>query len=444
MTDVTRDTSPAALPVPGPAGQADEMAGNSFAIIASTPRSRRLVDAARRAYVDIFVDEWGPRRWMRARLAAIFVLCFLIWPVKAMLRSDSSLPYKMLVLAGLMAFGLCFLAVIWRNTPRLHANRAPYAVVAAIAIGSALLAVYGRPWLSAITYFTIAMLLFNCRTSRWPYIVVGVPLAQIVVGRYLMGDHTMAPFSLAIQACLIGVIQAAFYQQITAKIELRRVRADLARLAVSEERLRISRDLHDILGQQLSAVSLKADLAARLASRDPERAAAEMIEVAAVARAALSEVRETVSGYRQMSMCGETETGRAILIAARVHVNVSICQLPHPLDQCGAWLVREAVTNVIRHSGASNCEIKAVRTPTSVVIEVRDDGGTEGAALAYGTGLTGLAERVENERGDLFIGRERGWFVVRATFGEAAVRSAAGRAAAAIGGTIGGTIGGAE
>ena len=89
------------------------------------------------------------------------------------------------------------------------------------------------------------------------------------------------------QTLLIGAVQAAFYQQIRAKVELRRARADLARLAVTEERLRIARDLHDILGQRLSAVSLKAELAARLVERDPDRAAAEMGEVAAVARAAL-------------------------------------------------------------------------------------------------------------------------------------------------------------
>ncbi|HEY1485437.1 MAG TPA: histidine kinase, partial [Micromonosporaceae bacterium] len=315
-----------------------------------------LINRARRIYFDTMVDEWGPRRWIRARIGSLVFLGFLSGPVGATVHSDHSIAYKTGVLALMAAYSAAFLTVIWRNTPRLHANRAPYTIVASLLISVPLLIVSGEQWLPMMTYLTTAMLLFNAKNSRWPYIVVGVPLAGFLIGRYALGDMSSKPLTIAVQALLIGAIQAAFYQQVQAKIELRRVRADLARLAVSEERLRISRDLHDILGQQLSAVSLKAELAARLSRRDPERAAAEMVEVAAVARAALADVRETVAGYRHMSLCGETETARALLTASRVATIVDICELPQPLNVCGAWLIREAVTNVIRHAGASHCE----------------------------------------------------------------------------------------
>ena len=389
-----------------------------------------MLAGARRLYIDVVVDDLSPYRWIRARISGLFFLGFLGVPVSTIVHSDRPAPDKVLILALVASYASCFAAVIWRNTPRMHERRATYAVLASLVLGAPLIVLFGHGWLAAMSYFTTAMLLFNFGIRWWPYIVVGIPFTEVAIGRYALGDNSSRPLTTALQVLLIGAIQAAFYQQVAAKIELRRVRADLARLAVSEERLRISRDLHDILGQELSALSLKAELAARLATRDAERAAAEMVEVAAVARAALADVRETVSGYRKMSLCGETDTARALLTAAGIKTDIDIQELPAPLDSCSAWLIREAVTNVIRHAGASRCQIRAVRTLTSVVIEVRDDGGTASAALSYGNGLTGLAERVRSESGELTCARDGAWFVLRATFDEAAVRSAAGRLAA--------------
>jgi two-component system sensor histidine kinase DesK len=285
----------------------------------------------------------------------------------------------------------------------------------------------GVNWLTGLSIYTIAMLLFNCGRRLWLPIVLAVPVAAVIVDVIIVGDPFRDAVELAVPILLIGAVQAAFYQQVRAKVELTRARTDLARLAVSEERLRIARDLHDILGQRLSAVSLKAELAARLVERDPTRAAAEMGEVAAVAREALSDVRETVSGYRALTLATEIETARALLIAAGVSVEVACGgdPLPEPLDECAGALVREAVTNVIRHAGAGRCAIQIGRESGAVVVEVRDTGtGTVGpiaASVPYGNGLTGLAERVERVGGMLWIGRERDQFVVRATMPYGAV-----------------------
>jgi two-component system sensor histidine kinase DesK len=374
----------------------------------------------RGAYTDIFVDDWGPRRWMRARIFSLLFLLFLIDPIRSVVASDWSMPHRIAAIAGLAAFAVCFAAVIWRNTPELHHNRSPYTLVLAIAIGIVLVA-GGVEWLTGLSIYTIAMLLFNCGRRVWLPIVAAVPAAAVVVDVVIVGDPFSDAVELAVPIVLVGLVQAAFYQQIRAKIELMRARTDLARLAVSEERLRIARDLHDILGQRLSAVSLKAELAARLVERDPARAATEMGEVAAVARDALSDVRETVSGYRALTLATEIETARALLIAAGVPVEVAGAgdPLPEPLDECAGALVREAVTNVIRHAGAGRCAIQIGRESGAVVVEVRDTGagpaGPVAASVAYGNGLTGLAERVERVGGKLWIGRERGHFVVRAT-----------------------------
>ncbi len=374
----------------------------------------------RGAYTDIFVDDWGPRRWMRARIFSLLFLLFLIDPIRSVVASDWSLPHRVVAICGLGAFAVCFAAVMWRNTPQLHNNRTPYTVALAIAIGIGLVA-GGVDWLTGLCAYTVAMLLFNCGRRVWLPIVLAVPAAAIIIDVFIAGKPFRDALVVALPILLIGAVQAAFYQQVRSKIELSRARTDLARLAVSEERLRISRDLHDILGQRLSAVSLKAELAARLVERDPARAATEMGEVAAVAREALSDVRETVSGYRALTLAIEIETARALLIAAGVSVDVACVEEPLPaiLDECAGALVREAVTNVIRHAAAGSCAIRIVRQSGDVVVEVRDTGaGTAGpvaAGVTYGNGLTGLAERVERVGGMLWTGRERGQFVVRAT-----------------------------
>ena len=245
------------------------------------------------------------------------------------------------------------------------------------------------------------MLLFNFGRRVWLPIVVAVPVGAVIVDVVIVGDSFRDAVELAVPILLIGVVQAAFYQQIRAKVELTRARTDLARLAVSEERLRIARDLHDILGQRLSAVSLKAELAARLVERDPTRAATEMGEVAAVARAALSDVRETVSGYRALTLATEIETARALLIAAGVSVEVACGgdPLPEPLDECAGAVVREAVTNVIRHAGSGRCAIQIGRESGAVVVEVRDTG--------TGTARTDRRQRRVRQRPDRAGGTRR-------------------------------------
>ncbi len=410
-------TTPASPAAPTPTSPAPTSPA-SQAIPAS--RARALWDGVRSAYTDIFVDDWGPRRWMRARIFSLLFLLFLIGPIRSVVHSDWSVPHRIVAIAGIVVFAVCFGSVVWRNTPALHRNRTPYTVALAVAIGIGLVAA-GVDGLTSLSIFTIAMLLFNFGHRVWLPIVAAVPVGAVIVDVVIVGDSFRDAVELAVPILLVGVVQAAFYQQIRAKVELTRARTDLARLAVSEERLRIARDLHDILGQRLSAVSLKAELAARLVERDPTRAATEMGEVAAVARAALSDVRETVSGYRALTLATEIETARALLTAAGVPVEVTCGgdPLPESLDECAGAVVREAVTNVIRHAGAGRCAIQIGRESGAVVVEVRDTGtGTGGpiaASVAYGNGLTGLAERVERVGGILWIGRERDQFVVRAT-----------------------------
>ncbi|GAB2823380.1 hypothetical protein GCM10022221_21840 [Actinocorallia aurea] len=172
--------------------------------------------------------------------------------------------------------------------------------------------------------------------------------------------------------------------------QLRAARAEVAVLAAAEERLRIARDLHDLLGHSLSLIVLKSELAGRLAERDPAAAVREIRDVNAVARESLRDVRETVTGYRRRSLAEELDSARGVLAAAGVEpvLRTSGTPLPEPVDALFAWAVRECVTNVVRHARATRCEI----TVAAARLEVADDGKAK-APVMPGNGLEGLRER---------------------------------------------------
>ncbi|HYW87297.1 MAG TPA: histidine kinase [Chloroflexota bacterium] len=190
--------------------------------------------------------------------------------------------------------------------------------------------------------------------------------------------------------------------------DLRDARAELADLAVSRERLRISRDLHDLLGHTLSAVSLKGDLALRLLARDEgARAAAEIESLTAVARAALRDVQDVANKERHVSLAGEAEGAAGLLAAAGIdaRIDVAVADAAPPVDELLGWTLREGVTNVLRHSAATACSITVRRAGSRVRMEIENDGAAH--ASTDGHGLVGLAARASALSGTA-IGRPTG------------------------------------
>jgi two-component system sensor histidine kinase DesK len=184
--------------------------------------------------------------------------------------------------------------------------------------------------------------------------------------------------------------------------QLSEARAELARLAVAEERERFARDLHDLLGHSLSLIALKTELAGRLLPDRPEEAARELSDVEGVARKALSEVREAVSGYRRPTLEAEVEGARMALAAAGIRANVETApvSLDPEVEAVLAWAIREGATNVIRHSRASRCTLRYGSTSTEASVEVVDDGAGNPSANGHnGHGLQGLAERAQRLHG---------------------------------------------
>jgi two-component system sensor histidine kinase DesK len=196
-----------------------------------------------------------------------------------------------------------------------------------------------------------------------------------------------------------------------------------ARLAVTEERLRFSRDLHDLLGHSLSLIAVKSELAIRMTEADPERARAEMTDVRNAARGALREVRAAVRGYRAVEFDAELAGVRAVLEAAGVRCETEPPpELPSEVRSVLAWVIREGATNVIKHSEARRCRIAVQVYGGSVVLEMSND-GVRGTGADSGSGLTGLAERVAVVGGALTAERDgRDGFLLRVVIplGEAA------------------------
>lgn len=190
---------------------------------------------------------------------------------------------------------------------------------------------------------------------------------------------------------LAGLAVWGFRMAIQRQRRLVQAERELRELALEEERTRIARDLHDILGHSLTVISVKTELAQRLLDTDPERTRTELRQLESLARDALADVRTTAAGLRGVSLPGEIASARVALEAAGIEADLPTVadEVPSRWRELFAWTIREAVTNVVRHSGASRCTITL--TPSSVRID--DDGIGVGATSSEGRGLTGLRER---------------------------------------------------
>jgi len=225
--------------------------------------------------------------------------------------------------------------------------------------------------------------------------VIGTVVAQLVsFAGQLPVDALTYEISYAIVALALPAA-ALFGSARLARLldELRENRAELAALAIARERLRVSRDLHDLLGQSLSAVSLKGDLAIRLLRTDPPAARAEIESLTGLARDASRGIRAVSRDELAVSLRTETEGAAALLLAAgiRADIDVELPGLAPTVERTLAWGVREGVANALRHSHAHFCAISAGFREENVFLEIVNDGAL--TLTAEGSGLAGLAER---------------------------------------------------
>ncbi|MCZ2857962.1 sensor histidine kinase [Blastococcus sp. VKM Ac-2987] len=237
-------------------------------------------------------------------------------------------------------------------------------------------------------------------------------------------DGTPAPAAvaqgIALTLAVIGVVLAFRFSVWVLDVvqETARSRGVALQLALAEERLRFARDLHDVMGRDLSTIAVKSQLAGELVRRGQPGAAEELGDIARIAEGSLREVREVVRGYRSADLAGELAGARSVLRAAGVACTVvgedAGAGLPPQVHTALGWVVREAVTNVLRHSRAAECTITLSVTSEEVRLSVVNDGAGE-AGPGRGNGLTGLAERLAGLDGRLSARSAGGRFLLDAT-----------------------------
>jgi two-component system sensor histidine kinase DesK len=284
---------------------------------------------------------------------------------------------------------------------------------------------WGRPWpVAAIAYalfFGYTCLAFPLigLDTMWFWLYVPIMAAMswlparltittivVVVGAQLVLMATTGSFAtywyVAALTASISVMMLTFGEQIKAIARLRDAQSEIARLAVVDERERFARDMHDVLGHSLTVVTVKSELARKLVARDPDRAEAELADIERLARAALADLRASVAGYRAMTLETELSAAHAALVAADIvpHLPASGDVVAPQLREAFAWILRESVTNVVRHSGAKNCWVGLERD----AVMIGDDGRGMPATVAGGHGLSGLGERAAKAGATLTIG----------------------------------------
>lgn len=252
--------------------------------------------------------------------------------------------------------------------------------------------------------------------TRQGVTVFAAVVAFVVLGTALHdpAGATAVPY-MAVSTILTGVIVLSLIRLADLTLAVHAAREDFVRSAVNEERLRFSHDLHDLLGYSLSAICLKVDLAGQLVRSEPQRAQQELWSVADISRQALADVREVSRRYRSLSLLNELTAARGMLATAGIeaHVSVDYERVSSEVDTALATVVREGVTNVIRHSDASRCLLEARRSDGRVHVRIVNDGVRSPQQQPDGTGcgIDSLSARMTAVGGRLSAGLdERGRF----------------------------------
>ncbi|WP_219510619.1 sensor histidine kinase [Nonomuraea ceibae] len=352
---------------------------------------------------------------MKGRLWTSVYLVVLVWPLPGFLAASPPGLTIGLVAAGLAGFVALYLRVVWTALDRPHRNATPYALILLYVVAAAMTVALGEMWVFAASYFLITAVAAALPARALP-VAAGATVAAVTLALPLLGRSLAEYWWLPLQAVVFTAAIRAFLQLNAANRALSKAGAEVERLAVDNERLRFARDMHDLLGHSLAVMTVKSQLAARIATADPDRARTEMEQVEELSRQALSEVREAIAGYRELSLPGELDGARRALDTAGVRLEVAADPLPADAEPVLAWVVREATTNVVRHSGARRCRIRLGVTGGEAYAEVRDDGrGPADHTGTHGNGLRGLAERVHVAGGTLYGGAaEGGGFLVSA------------------------------
>ncbi len=335
---------------------------------------------------------WTPYAWLT------YLVPFVAFPFYAGVPA----AYLAATVAATIVFLALYFAGFWHHGARL------VAIIAAIAaIGCLFLPVH--PGAAVFFIYGASFAAFVDRTTRTAAVIIAVLCVVLVVE----GVGLALPFWQwgwgLFFSILIGALNIHHAQTSRMNAKLRLAQHEIEHLAKVAERERIARDLHDVVGHTLSLIVLKSELASRLADRDPARAAIEIRDVERIARDALTQVRTALTGYRSAGLARELESAQEVLTTAGIQVEIArgAATFSAAEEAVLALALREAVTNVLRHSRASTCTVRIHRGGDGTrAIEVIDNG--TGSRGPRGLGLQGMQERVTAIGGALAVTSDAG------------------------------------
>jgi two-component system sensor histidine kinase DesK len=360
-----------------------------------------------------------------ARSVVLIVECGFV--LTGFLNIADAGPGPLTLVSSALGFSLVFLLQLVHTAQRFRRFRARWYrwTLTAQALMTYLpLAALGFGWGGMAGFLGASLLLVLRPSVAWP--LFGLVAAAAAATGPLLGMNFVGSVYITVSTVLTGLIVYGLNRLAQLVVEVHAAQTELARLAVTQERLRFARDLHDLLGFSLSAVTLKSELACRLVPAAPDRALEELRSILEISRQALSDVRTVARGYRDMSLTSEAVSAQAVLAAAGIQAQVRCrAELPEgEVNTIMATVLREAITNLLRHSKAEQCRIDCRRTSSGeVVLTIANDGVQKTAtgfrdpsSGADGSGLGNLQFRLASIGGRLTSGPdEEGWFVLRAT-----------------------------
>jgi two-component system, NarL family, sensor histidine kinase DesK len=357
----------------------------------------------------------GSQRWFFAGIWLIY----LIAPVADLFGHHHGVLWIAGGLAIAVAFSVVYVTIVCNSGswPR----QARWGLIAIAVLAALACVVYGKTWtplwiyVSAAAGMVLAAPSYGRRTAMYGVLAVG---ACYLFFSWLSHDDVTDFLVVLLPVLLVGFAMIGFRMQIQLTNELTQARETVAKLAANEERLRLARDMHDLTGQSLSTITLKSELAAkRLARLEPsaerDTVLGDLGDIGRVSRQTLHDIREAVSGYRRPTLAIEAITAHNALEAAGIRLDddpgltLRSGTFDADAEAVLAWCLREAVTNVIRHSGAKTCRIRLVQHPGELSLEVSDDGrgpGQDAASGHGGAGLRGMSERLDTVGGRLSLG----------------------------------------
>jgi two-component system sensor histidine kinase DesK len=353
-----------------------------------------------------------PHLWARGGRRLLLAGGMLVYPLitAATVREFSRGAAAIVAYAIVAAFCACYvLATI--AAARLAAR--PYWAL----VGAMTLLFLAALPLTQVYAFYLCAVIVSLATiplrRRVAPLVAAAALASLVVPVLVPSWQGGPGWTQAIMIVFTVLLVYAFAEIARANRTLVDARAEVAQLAADAERNRIARDLHDLVGHSLTAITVKSNLARQLGASESSPALREIAEIEALSRQALADVRAAVSGYREVTLAGELARGRELLRAAGVTADLPTAV--EPVDaahqEVFGWTIREGITNVVRHARATRCTV----TVAASAIEIRDDGvgAPSPRGTGAGNGITGLRERVAPLGGGVEAGplSPHGWLL---------------------------------